>query len=256
MTLLRRMRVARIAVAAVAYLWAYRGWKILRGPSQSAALDMLNRWSRRTCRRLGVEVRRCGEVPAGPCVFIANHRSYLDIPVLASVLTGATFLSNDDVAGWPIVGAAAAEVGVIFVDRAEIQGRIRALRQIARCVRRRSIIVFPEGTTGGDRLPQVFHDGLLRLLQRLRVAAVPVSLRYSSRRAYWVEDVGVGEHLRRQVLTGSGLAVDVHLGEPVRASEGDDARVFAAAVYAAVCGPIEEHGELARPSSPCQAVGI
>lgn len=239
---------AYVAASAAAYLGTYRATKVLRGPSPSTALWMFQSWSRRACRQLGIDVDIIGEPGVGPTLYIANHRSYLDIPILSSLLR-ATFLSNDDVASWPIVGAAARELGVVFVDRGEMQARIRAARQIARRVRDTSLIIFPEGTTNGGRLPSAFHGGLFRLLARLGGAAVPVTLRYSDRRAYWIEDIGAGEHLRRNVLNGDRLRVEVHVGAPIAPGPEPDAEAFAARVYDAVCGPIDACGELTTPRS-------
>jgi 1-acyl-sn-glycerol-3-phosphate acyltransferase len=240
------LRTALVSGSAVAYLGVSRAANLVRGASQARALALLQSWSRRTCRTLGIEVHVSGEVPVACGAYIANHRSYLDIPVLASVLR-ATFLSNHNVAGLAIVGAAARDAGVVFVDRDDLQGRVRAARQIARSLRRSSIIVFPEGTTNEAEFPRRFHGGLFRLLKRLGTAAVPITLRYSSRHAYWIEDVGIGEHLRRDVLAGGSLRVDVHVGTPLHASAGMDSDGFAASVYDAVCAPIAAHGELAPP---------
>ena len=57
---------------------------------------------------------------------VANHRSYLDILVLAGHLgADATFLSRHDVGDWPVVGRAARDTGVVFVDRDAPQHRAR-----------------------------------------------------------------------------------------------------------------------------------
>ena len=98
------LRVAALATTAAATLWSYQVRARLSGHSEAAATDVLRRWSRRAWGWLGLDVRVRGEVPTGACVYIANHRSYLDIPVLAGTL-GTAFMSRDDVASWPIVGS-------------------------------------------------------------------------------------------------------------------------------------------------------
>ncbi len=225
-------------IAAVGYLGIYRASKIIAGASLPRALALFQVWSRRACALLRLSIRVHGQVPDGNYVYISNHRSYLDIAVLASVL-GVTFLSNDDVATWPVVGAAASELGVVFVDRAETRARVRAARQIIRKLHDTSMVVFAEGTTHGGELPGPFHEGLFRLLARLERPAVPVTLRYSSRRAYWIDDISVGEHLRREVLANGPLRVDVHIGAPI--SPCDD---FSKKVYDAVCAPLLASGEM------------
>jgi 1-acyl-sn-glycerol-3-phosphate acyltransferase len=105
--------------------------------------------------------------------------------------------------------------------------------------------VFPEGTTTGATLPAPFPAGVFRVVQRLDVRIVPITVRYSHRRAYWVEDLGVWQHLKLRVLTGDRLRVVVHVGEALHGRDYGDFETFAATVYAAVCRPIETHGELA-----------
>src|SRR5690349_4848400 len=106
------LTLASVVASAALALWRYR----LGTRSTAHAVACFQRWSRRTCARLGLDVALDGTPPSAPCVVVANHRSYLDIPVLASVLPVA-FMSRADVAGWPIFGAGARAVGCVFVER-------------------------------------------------------------------------------------------------------------------------------------------
>jgi len=232
-----------VAAGFVGLGW-YRLTAWLRGPSPARATHLLQRWYRRAWPLLRLRVAVDGTVPADACVFVANHRSYLDIPVLAGVL-GATFVSRADVAGWPLVGAVAQAIDAVFVDRDDPHGRMRAARALLRRVRTSSVVVFPEGTTTGDRLPAPFEPGLFRLLQRVDAPVVPVTIRYSDRRVYWVDDSSLWQHLRTRVFAGPPLHVMVHIGTPLRGADYPDDAALAATVHAAVCAPIEAKGELA-----------
>ena len=86
--LLPPLRTAIVTASALVHLGAYRAIKAVRGPSPARALEMFQQWSRRTCATLGIEVRRIGDLPSERCAYVANHRSYLDIAVLASLLPG------------------------------------------------------------------------------------------------------------------------------------------------------------------------
>lgn len=237
--------LAALVVSAVYELSRYRLRARLRGPSEARARAILQRWSGRACRWLGLEVHVHGAVSAGPRVYVANHRSYLDIPLLSSVL-GTSFVSRADVATWPVVGRAARAVGVVFVERDDPRSRIRAARELWRQVRHAGVVVFPEGTTTGARLPGPFHPGLFRLLHRLACPVVPVTIRYGDRRAYWTDDLTLARHLRTRVLAGAPLAAAVHVGEALDPRSTRDAAGLARVAYDAVCGPIERLGELAR----------
>jgi 1-acyl-sn-glycerol-3-phosphate acyltransferase len=52
-----------------------------------------------------------------PLLLLANHMSWLDIPVLASVAP-VSFIAKKEVAGWPVVGFLARTQRTVFVDRA------------------------------------------------------------------------------------------------------------------------------------------
>jgi len=193
---------------------------------------------------LGVSVVVEGTPSPTPCVYVANHRTYMDIPVLAGVL-GATFLSRADVATWAVIGTVARLTGVVFIERDDLHERMRATRRLVRQLRTGSVIVFAEGTTTGAAQPGPFHPGLFRLVQRLRVPIVPVSIRYSDRRAYWIEDLTVGQHLQNRILVGLPLRVAVHVGNALHPADYESAEALGAAVHAAVCEPIITCGELA-----------
>jgi 1-acyl-sn-glycerol-3-phosphate acyltransferase len=232
-----------LVVTAAARLAFYRGAARVRGRSPHQAVGIMQRWNRRAWRRLRLTVDVDG-VPSGvPCVYVANHRTYLDICVLNGVL-GATFLSRADVAKWPLFGAIAKEVGTVFVERDDPAGRGRAARTLLRRAREASIIVFPEGTTCSGRLPGPFQTGLFRLLHRLDVPIVPVTIRYSDRRAYWVDDISLWTHLQTRVLASPSLRCSVHIGTPMPPTDHADDAVWRAAVHAAISAVIEARGEL------------
>lgn len=225
-------------------LWWYDLSSRWRGADYRRAAAVLSHWSRSAWPRLGLAVDVHGQPRTAPCVYVANHRSYLDIAVLSGALS-ATFLSRADVAAWPLVGAVAQRIGTVFVDRDDPQARMRAARALMRRVRTMGVIVFPEGTTHGDPLPRAFPLGLFRLVHRLGVPIVPVTVRYDARRAYWSEDLTIWEHWRDRVHRGGPLRCTIDIGDDLRAAAFADGASLAEATHAAVCRPIVEHGELA-----------
>ena len=236
--------IAPLVSSAVGHLWLYQMTMPLRGRSPARAVWWLQHWSLRTFRWLGLQVRVEGTPSRTPCLYVSNHRSYLDIPLLSGVL-GCGFMSRSDVASWRIVGPAARLIGTVFVDREDLHGRVRAARTLVRRLCAGSVVVFPEGTTVGGSTPGPFHPGLFRLLHKLPVPVVPVTIRYSDRRAYWTDDIGLGDHLRRRVLVGPVIGASVHVGAPLVPADHADAASLEGAVRRAVARPIEALGELA-----------
>ena len=229
---------------ATCELCLYRLSALLRRHSAQRAVRVLQQWSRRSWRRLCLDVRVHGTPCTTPRIYVSNHRSYLDIPVLSGVL-GTSFVSRADVATWPLVGAAAKAVGTVFVNRADPYARAHAARRLMRHVGKLSVVVFPEGTTTGERFPGPFHPGFFDLACRLETTIVPVTIRYSQRRAYWTDDITLPHHLLTRVLTMPPLAVAVHIGRDFESRDFSDGETLARAVHDAVCNPIAEFGELA-----------
>jgi len=69
------------------------------------------------CWLVGMRVRVVGQpCPGGQVLFLSNHSSWLDIPVLGSVLP-APFVAKAEVGTWPVVGAISRLGRTIFVSR-------------------------------------------------------------------------------------------------------------------------------------------
>lgn len=139
-------------------------------------------WSRLLLRCSWIRVEPRFEVPldpAGRYIFMANHQSLFDIPVLIATLPGQTrFLAKQSLFRIPIFGWALAVGGFIPVDRSD---RSRAREVFASAVERlrvgNSILLFPEETRSldGNLLP--FQRGGFLLALKSGLAIVPVGIR-------------------------------------------------------------------------------
>ena len=108
-----------------------------------------------TSRLLGLRVQLVGAPATGggrPVIFVANHSSWVDIPILGGKLQ-AVFVSKDDVGRWPLVGTIARLGRTIFVSRnrqATARERDDMRRRLAAGD---NLILFPEGTSSdGSRV--------------------------------------------------------------------------------------------------------
>lgn len=160
--------------------------------------------------RLRVE----GVLPNRPALLVANHVSYVDAPVLAS-LAPCTVIAKSEVRGWPLIGATAGALGVLFVERGDAWSGARALRHALRALEDGlSVIGFPEGTTsrGDDVLP--FHRGLFGLARLARVPVVPIALDYQSPALHWYGDSWFLPHYLRTAMRPSSL-IRVRIGQTI-----------------------------------------
>ena len=108
-------------------------------------------------------------------LYISNHQSYVDIPVIMGALRLGAFLSKDLVAYIPIIGQIAWLGGTIYFNRRHPDSRRKALEDTLRmCAESTPVVVFPEGTRSrdGDLRPAI-RPGTLHAAwhRRLRVCA-------------------------------------------------------------------------------------
>lgn len=174
-----------------------------RGPG-SYRLPQL--WHRCACSVLGIEVEVVGQV-SDQCqaVFVGNHLSYLDIPVVGSFIRAA-FTAKSDMRDWPLLGFLAGLQQTVFISRAPRHASVAA-DSLSRAMRGgNSLIVFAEGTTSiGDSVGP-FKSSLFSILTGEGQASVLIQpftlqlLEIDGRPARDVEDKDVYAYYREMQL--------------------------------------------------------
>ena len=137
-------------------------------------------WSRGILNVTGVRlsVEGLDNIPKeGPCVFVANHRSYYDIPLLlASLDKPYGILAKEELEKIPLLSRWMKLLGCVFVQRDDVRASVRALNDATSIVESgRSFIIFPEGTRRPQPLPSEFKSGIWRLMKEFpQVELIPV----------------------------------------------------------------------------------
>ena len=248
--------VARLVCLIVALLTSL----IAFGPPRRVAQICGSRFARRTpvlfnrliCIGLGVRVRRHGSFNAATKqLIVANHISWLDIPVLGS-LQPMCFLAKKEIGDHPAGREIVAMQGVIYVDRSRRACISSVNALMAEAMDACSpVVLFAEGTTGdGSRVMRFrsSHFEAVRLVASSPDADTaviqPVYLGYSrlaglpigrGERPYvaWYGDMTFLPHFFQFVRRGS-LTCDVYLGTPIRVSPGMDRKSAARLAEASV----------------------
>ncbi|MEJ2576277.1 MAG: lysophospholipid acyltransferase family protein [Gammaproteobacteria bacterium] len=134
-------------------------------------------WHDRALRILHVEVDVTGARPQGPALLVANHISWLDIPVIGS-LTHSCFLSKAEVRRWPLVGWLAAASGTLFMRRGGYETAAITATIKDQLAANGMLTLFPEGTTtdGSDVRP--FFSRLFAAAIEAETPVIPVTLYY------------------------------------------------------------------------------
>lgn len=214
------------AIWRLLYFAVFTSWTIftiillslLLGKDMRRSLQMRTRWARRLLPALGIRIEVQGAPPDFPCLFMGNHRSYLD-PVLIIHDTPAYGVSKAEVASWPIIGFGAKVTGVIFLKRESAGSRKRTLAGIAEKLKEGfAVILFPEGTTHSEPKTIDFRLGGFRLAAEEGFPIVPVAIDYASSQDYWVGDDTFLPHFLRSFAQKT-IKVKVRYGEAIRSED-------------------------------------
>ncbi|MEE3852107.1 HAD-IB family hydrolase [Gordonia sp. LSe1-13] len=115
-----------------------------------------------------------------PCVFVFNHQSKLDLPVMIHLVrSDATGVAKKEVQRVPVVGQILDQAGLVFIDRADPGRAIEQLTPAVTALRDdgMSLVVAPEGTRSATPRIGAFKKGPFHIAAQAEVPVVPVVLR-------------------------------------------------------------------------------
>jgi 1-acyl-sn-glycerol-3-phosphate acyltransferase len=113
-----------------------------------------------------------------PAIFIGNHASLFDPPLMISTLPcRPVFMAKRELARVPFLGWVIWLADFIFIDRGHRGAARRSLKQAALRIRAgQSIVAFPEGTRSRDGHLLPFKKGPFLLALEAGVPLVPVAI--------------------------------------------------------------------------------
>ena len=127
--------------------------------------------------RIKVSVEGLSNIdPQSPYIYMPNHQSNFDIPVLLGHLAVQfRWLAKMELFKIPIFGHAMRKAGYISIDRNNRQSAIKSLEVAAEKIRNGvSVLIFPEGTRSRDGKIQPFKKGGFVMAIDSGVPIVPV----------------------------------------------------------------------------------
>ncbi|MGN1014523.1 MAG: lysophospholipid acyltransferase family protein [Butyricicoccus sp.] len=140
----------------------------------------VHRWAVRIIRIAGGKVVVTGQenLPNGPAVYISNHQSDFDIPImLGYVGEPRPLMAKVELAKVPGVCLWMKNLNCIFLDRQDVKASVRALMDGAKMVKDgQSLTIFPEGTRSKGGPTHEFKGGAFKIATRAKVPVVPVTI--------------------------------------------------------------------------------
>jgi 1-acyl-sn-glycerol-3-phosphate acyltransferase len=139
-------------------------------------------WARFLLAASGVRVRVEGLEhidPNGSYVFVSNHLSYMDTPVVLShVPVQFRFLAKRGLFQIPLLGTHLSQAGHIPVPREDPRAAVKTMQVAAETIanKRISLLIFPEGGRSHDGKLRPFKEGAVYIAIKAGVPIVPMTL--------------------------------------------------------------------------------
>ncbi len=154
-------------------------------PGLSRRRRLARRVSRTFLRLAGMSLSVEGleRLPAGPCILVANHASYIDGLVFTAALPPRFgFVIKREMASVPLAGFLLNRIGSQFMARDQAGQTLKDARRVMRSAESgQSIVFFPEGTFSEDPGLLKFHFGAFATAQRAGCPVVPAIIQGSRR---------------------------------------------------------------------------
>jgi 1-acyl-sn-glycerol-3-phosphate acyltransferase len=235
------MFVARLLLMAASLVVAiilHNVWRLFGRPSPWPRLFLLSiSWT------AGIATATSGNRVRRNVFYACNHHSWIDIPVLSGV-TGCTFVANDGIEKWPLIGWLCRLNNTIFVSRENklsVGDQVDDLREAMSGDQ--PVTIFPEGTThdGSGLLP--FKPSLFAALvpPPTGMLVQPVFLTYGrhTRRVSWVGEEKVTENFWRLLSYIRPITATMHFLEPFDPAHCVDRKAISNEVRARIGAAME-----------------
>lgn len=232
------------ACAGFGLALAFCIFRMLLGRHRSLSRDTARVIARLTCPPLGITVRagHVHRLQHQPCIYVANHQSFLDYPIIGSVFPDDTVIvGRDSMRAIPVVGWLFSRAGHVLLPREQPDRAHAVLDALLPRIRAgTSVLVFPEGTRGpgnGQLLP--FRRGAFRLAIAAGVPVVPIVV--APLKPSW--------DLRARVITPAVVRLDVLPPLPTDGLTADDVPALRAEVQQRMQAALDQSARPTQPSS-------
>jgi 1-acyl-sn-glycerol-3-phosphate acyltransferase len=130
-------------------------------------------------------------------LFMANHASLFDVPVLAGYIPSfVRAVEADSHFSWPVYGWAIRRLGNIPIKRKDVHSSVRSIRKAEDWIKDgKSLVILPEGTRTMDGKLRPFKKLPFFLAKQSGVGIIPIGLsglfRLKSKRSWMIQPTTV-----------------------------------------------------------------
>ena len=142
-------------------------------------------------------------------LFISNHLSYLDIPILGSKFP-LRFVAKSEVKSWPLFGFLAMKARSIFINRNKIDSLNQKNKMLDALSSGDKIFIFPEGTTSDGNRVLEFKSSSFSSVERQKFTVQPIVIVYSD-----LNGIPINRWLRPMIAWYGDMELKPHLSKLV-----------------------------------------
>lgn len=175
------------------------------------------------------------------CLYVANHASWLDIPVLCTVLSPVfKFIAKGELAKVPCVGQQLKGGKHILIDREDRRSQLKTFKEgISYLKAGVPLMAFPEGKRSSDGRLMEFKRGIFSLATKANVPIVPITISNTA---------AVMPSYSYFPVQNSNGRIQVHIGEAIH-PEGKSEAELEALVRAEFMDKLPRSQQPANPLS-------
>ncbi|MDH5721882.1 MAG: 1-acyl-sn-glycerol-3-phosphate acyltransferase [Alphaproteobacteria bacterium] len=214
-------------------------------------------WHRWVCKIFRIKINLSGSPDkSGQIIYIGNHISYLDIPVIASILQYASFVAKEDVEDWPVFGFLSKLQQTAFISRSKENAAKGKQALETMLDDGKSLIIFPEGTSTDGREVLPFKSSLFAIFFKDNLKDIklqPFTLSMVSANGHEIRtqddrdlyawhlnmDTSLAKHLW-DFAKSTGAEINLTFHPPLLASDFNDRKTLAKACHETVSKGLEK----------------
>lgn len=154
--------------------------RLSEGKREEYLYNLEKDWAAATIRYSELKVNVVGSenLLNQTCVYVSNHQSMLDIPVIMmNIKDTAGAVAKIEMKKVPVISYWMKELGCVFLDRENGREGLKAILQAIEIIKSgRSMLIFPEGTRSRDKGVGDFKKGSLKLAVKANVPVIPITV--------------------------------------------------------------------------------
>ena len=151
--------------------------------TEEKVFNTVHKWANYSVKSGGSEITVNGleNVPKDrPVLFVPNHQSYGDVPLLIYALKNCNFgfVIKSTMLRIPFIGNYLRYMHCVSMDQSDLRSAAKSINMAIEEINTgHSLVIFPEGRRSFNNYPADFKSGAFRIVKKTGVTIVPIYLR-------------------------------------------------------------------------------